>query len=106
MLLLPDRLVQGRQDRYKNAGIFKLVHGSSHTLMMVCVRRGTAINTPKKASPRDHSSSCPGDSTIGPNGGFCRGVIIPSAGIIPTNPVQRIHCYYPPKGPCVSAAEH
>ena len=58
-------------------------------LMMVCVRRGTAMKTPKNASPRDQSSSFPGDSTIGPNGGFCPGVIMPSAGMMPTRPATR-----------------
>ena len=53
---------------------------------MVCVRRGTAMKTPKKASESDHSSSCPGLKVMAPDGGFCADVIIPSAGMMPTRP--------------------
>jgi len=58
-------------------------------LMMVCVRRGTAKNTPKNARAADHSSSCDVLNTIGPLGGFCFGDSCDKAGIIPTRPAAR-----------------
>ena len=52
----------------------------SFSLMMVCVRRGTAQKTPMKASAKDHNMSWPAEKTI------C-GSSNEKAGITPTNPV-------------------
>ena len=72
------------------------MHGSAEThtqhglltLMTVCVRRGTAMKTPKKASARDHSISFHQGKTMGPPAGFCSFVRMPKAGTIPTSPAH------------------
>ncbi len=60
----------------------------SFSLRMVWVRKGTAQKTPRNAKARDHSTSCPYDSMTGPSGGFWSTVMIPIAGITPTNPAR------------------
>ncbi len=58
------------------------------TLMTVCVRRGTAMKTPRNASARDHSISFHHGKMMGPPAGLCSFVRMPKAGTIPTSPAH------------------
>lgn len=60
----------------------------SFSLMMVCVRRGTAQNTPMKARDSDQSRSWPNERVTAPPGFPALGVMIPRAGMTPTSPTQ------------------
>lgn len=60
----------------------------SFSFRMVWVRSGTAQKTPRKAKASDQSTSWPYDRMTGPSGGFCSAVMMPIAGITPTNPVS------------------
>lgn len=59
----------------------------SFSRMIVCFRKGTAKNTPKKATPSDQSINCQPDNTIGPSV-WSSFVNKPSAGMMPTKPIE------------------
>ena len=79
--VLPERGVRSEACRVWMILAVAVPDGNlSFSLMMVCVRRGTAQKTPMKASAKDHNMSWPAEKTI------C-GSSNEKAGITPTNPV-------------------
>jgi hypothetical protein len=59
--------------------------------MMVCFRRGTAKNTPKKATPSDHNISWGKDNMIAPSGSSAL-LNNANAGMTPTKPKKANVC--------------